>query len=66
MDGKTGILVEEQNVNDYIAAIKNMHLKREQIRATVISTFDWSRIYDQYYEILAPFKNNFTQIADNA
>jgi phosphatidylinositol alpha-1,6-mannosyltransferase len=56
LDGKTGILVEEQNVNDYLAAIKNMHLEREQIRAVVISTFNWSRIYDQYHEILAPSK----------
>ncbi len=53
LDGKTGMLVEEQNVNDYVNAIKNVDLKKEQIRATVKATFNWSRIYDQYFEILA-------------
>jgi glycosyltransferase involved in cell wall biosynthesis len=54
LTGKTGILVEERSVNDYVKAIKNIDLKKEQIRAIVIATFDWSHIYDQYYEILAP------------
>ena len=53
LDGKTGMLVEEQNVNDYVNAIKNIDLKKEQIRATVKATFNWSCIYDQYFEILA-------------
>lgn len=52
LDGKTGILVEEQNVSDFLEAIKNMRLEREPVRLIVISTFDWSQIYQQYYDIL--------------
>jgi phosphatidylinositol alpha-1,6-mannosyltransferase len=52
LDGKSGIIVEEQNVNDYVAAIKNMDLEKEQIRATVRATFDWSHIYEQNYQVL--------------
>ena len=66
LHGKSGILVEEQNVNDYKAAIENMHLDREQIRAVVISTFSWATIYDQYHEILAPTANVSALSADNA
>ena len=53
LDGETGMLVEERNVNDYLEAINTIQLEKEQIRATVISTFDWSRIYDQYHQIFA-------------
>ena len=52
LDGKTGILVEEQNVDDFVNAIHSLNLEKEQIRATVMATFDWSRIYEQYYETL--------------
>ncbi len=58
LDGKSGILVEEQNVNEYRLAIKNMHLDREQIRAAVVSTFNWASIYEQYYNVLAPINDH--------
>ena len=66
LEGKTGILVEEQNVNDYVNAIKNIDLEKEQIRATVMATFDWSHIYDQYYEILAPSADDSAPGMDKA
>ena len=53
LDGKTGMLVEEQNVADFVNAIHNLNLEKAQIRATVMTTFDWSRVYDQYFEIIA-------------
>ncbi|MGD9173976.1 MAG: glycosyltransferase family 4 protein [Desulfobacterales bacterium] len=57
LDGQSGILVEERNANAYMTAIQNMQLDREQIRTTVISTFNWATIYDQYYETLVPDTN---------
>ena len=58
LDGKSGILVEEQNINAFKVAIENMHLDRQQIRASVISTFNWSTIYEEYYKVLAPINDD--------
>jgi glycosyltransferase involved in cell wall biosynthesis len=58
IDGKTGILVEEQNVEAFLDAINNIGLDRDTIRATVISTFDWSRIYRQYHAVLIQSQTN--------
>lgn len=54
LDGKSGILVEERNANAYLTAIQNMPLDREQIRTTVLSTFNWAAIYDQYHKTMVP------------
>lgn len=58
LDGKSGLLVEERNANAYLTAIQNMKLDRERIRTSVISTFNWATIYDQYYETLVPDTNS--------
>jgi glycosyltransferase involved in cell wall biosynthesis len=62
IDGKTGILVEEQNVNDFLHAIENTRLERDKIRATVISTFDWSQIYKQFCTILIQSETNTSSL----
>lgn len=57
LDGKSGILVEERNASAYLTAIQNLKIDREQIRTTVIATFNWAAIYDQYYKTMVPHAN---------
>ena len=48
MDGKTGYLVAEGDVGGFVSRITDMNLKKDQIRKTVNSTFDWAKIYKDY------------------
>lgn len=48
IDGKTGYLVEEGNVEGFVGRITDMNLKKNQIRKIVNSTFDWAKIYKDY------------------
>ena len=48
IDGETGYLVEEGDVEGFAGRITDMNLKKDQIRKTVNSTFDWARIYKDY------------------
>ncbi|MBT3369029.1 MAG: glycosyltransferase family 4 protein, partial [Nitrospina sp.] len=48
IDGKTGYLVEEGNVEGFVGKITDMNLKKDQIRKIVNSTFDWAKIYKDY------------------
>lgn len=41
IDGKTGYLVEEGDVDGFVGRITDMNLKKDQIREIVNSTFDW-------------------------
>lgn len=52
LDGKTGVLVAEKDAAGFLSAIKNIDLKRAEIRSVVNSTFSWSRIYQRYREVL--------------
>ena len=52
IDGQTGFLVEECDVNGYIDKIRSMNLRREDIRSVVNSSFDWTKIYQQYHRVL--------------
>jgi phosphatidylinositol alpha-1,6-mannosyltransferase len=52
LDGKTGILVAEKDVAGFLSAIKNIDLKKAEIRSVVNSAFSWSRIYQRYREVL--------------
>jgi len=52
LDGKTGYLVEEGDVDGFLTKIRKMNLKKENIRSIVISTFDWTQIYKQYRDVL--------------
>jgi glycosyltransferase involved in cell wall biosynthesis len=48
IEGKTGFLVKEKDVGEFIDRITNMKLNREDIRAFVISKFDWREIHRLY------------------
>jgi phosphatidylinositol alpha-1,6-mannosyltransferase len=48
IDGKTGFLVEEGDVEGFSSRITDMNLKNDQIREIVNSTFDWAKIYKDY------------------
>jgi glycosyltransferase involved in cell wall biosynthesis len=52
IDGKTGYLVEERDVDGFVGRITGMDLDKEQIREIVNSTFDWTKIYKGYRTFL--------------
>ena len=54
IDGKTGYLVGEGDVEGFVSRITDMNLKKDQIRKIVNSTFDWARIYKDYRTFLFP------------
>ena len=53
LDGVTGYLVGEGDAEGLIQKIKQMDLKRENVRSEVISGFDWKRVYKSYRNALA-------------
>jgi len=44
--------VDERDADGFIAKIEEMNLDREEARTVVNRTFDWTRIYKRYREIL--------------
>jgi len=48
IDGKTGYLVEEGDVEGFVGKITDMNLEKDQIKKIVNSTFDWAKIYKDY------------------
>ena len=52
INGKTGYLVEEGDVDGFVGRITDMNLDKAQIREIVNSTFDWAQIYKRYRNIL--------------
>ena len=50
IDGKTGWLVEERDVDGFLEKIERVDLEKSQIREIVNSTFDWSKIYERYHD----------------
>lgn len=52
LDGKTGYLVKERDVDGFLTKINTMNLKKENVRSIVNSTFDWAQIYKRYRNIL--------------
>lgn len=48
INGKTGYLVEEGDVDGFVGRITDMNLDKDQIRKIVNSTFDWAKIYKRY------------------
>jgi glycosyltransferase involved in cell wall biosynthesis len=50
IDGKTGWLVGEGDVNGFLEKITGMRLGRDEIRKVVNSTFDWKKIYNRYHD----------------
>ena len=56
IDGKTGWLVGEGDVNGFLEKITGMRLERDEIRKVVNSTFDWKRIYNRYHDFFVEIK----------
>jgi glycosyltransferase involved in cell wall biosynthesis len=54
INGKTGYLVGEGDVEGFVSRIRDMNLKKDQIREIVNSTFDWAKIYKDYRTFLFP------------
>ncbi len=52
MDGETGYLVGEKDIEGYIHRIETMDLSRESVRSIVIKTFNWQKIYERYRDVL--------------
>lgn len=55
IDGTTGILVEEKDVNGYIEAITHPNFNRDQIEPELRAKYDWgiiSQKYQQEFELL--------------
>jgi phosphatidylinositol alpha-1,6-mannosyltransferase len=52
IEGKTGYLVEEGDIEGFLVKIKNMGLKKENVRSIVNSTFDWKQIYKRYRNVM--------------
>ena len=48
IDGKTGYLVAEGDVEGFAGRITDMDLDKDQIKEIVNSTFDWGKIYQVY------------------
>ncbi len=54
INGKTGYLVGEGDVDGFLEKIEGMNLDKDQIREIINSTFDWAKIYQDYRTFLFP------------
>lgn len=52
IDGETGYLVDEGDVEGFLERIKEMDLDKDNIRSIVNNTFDWAHVYEQYRTVL--------------
>ena len=52
INGKTGYLVGEGDVEGFVSRITDMSLEKDQIREIVNSTFDCAKIYKDYQTFL--------------
>jgi phosphatidylinositol alpha-1,6-mannosyltransferase len=52
LDGMTGYLVEERDVEGFLKKIEEMDLIKENVRSIVNSRFDWKQIYRQYRSVM--------------
>ena len=57
INGKTGHLVEEGDVDGFVGRITDMNLDKDQIREIVNSTFDWAKIYKRYHDIFVKLRS---------
>jgi len=56
INGKTGYLVKERDVEGFVGRITDMNLDKDQIREIVNSTFDWAKIYKRYHDIFVKLR----------
>ena len=55
-DNETGFLVSEQNITEFIDAIKNLnHFNKIQINDYILKYFSWGTIYNSYMKVINEF-----------
>jgi phosphatidylinositol alpha-1,6-mannosyltransferase len=54
IDGVTGHLVAERDVDGFVSCIRSLNLNRARIRAVVEDTYSWRKIGQAYAQVLAP------------
>ena len=52
IDGKTGYLVEEGDVDGFLKRIRSMNLSKADIRTLVNAKFNWKSIYHNYRKVI--------------
>jgi glycosyltransferase involved in cell wall biosynthesis len=52
IDGKTGYLIQEGQVQGFLERIQNMSLEKKDVRFAANETFAWSKIYGEYRTFL--------------
>jgi phosphatidylinositol alpha-1,6-mannosyltransferase len=57
INGNTGYLVEEGDVDGFVGRITDMNLDKDQIREIVNSTFDWAKIYKRYHDVFVKLRS---------
>jgi glycosyltransferase involved in cell wall biosynthesis len=52
IDGKTGYLVREGDVEGFLRGIRDMNLKKADVRREVASRYNWKTISGEYFRVL--------------
>jgi glycosyltransferase involved in cell wall biosynthesis len=55
LDGRTGYLVGEKGVEEFVEKILFMDLKTEEIKELVKNNFSWSHIYERYESVFKKY-----------
>jgi glycosyltransferase involved in cell wall biosynthesis len=63
IDGVTGRLVAERDVDGFVASIRSLNLDRRRIRQVVAETYSWEKIGRAYAELLSAGEAVITQKA---
>jgi phosphatidylinositol alpha-1,6-mannosyltransferase len=58
IDGKTGHLIEERDIQGFVDAIISTKVDRPSLKNTVIKNFNWGDITKRYYEEFEKMKAN--------
>ena len=58
INGKTGYLVGEGDVDGFVGRITDMNLDKDQIRELINSTFDWAKIYKKYNDVFLKLRSD--------
>ena len=57
IDGKTGFLVDEGDIDGFLGRIRSMNLNKEDIRSYVNAKFNWATIYRRYQKEILECSN---------
>jgi len=58
LDGRTGCLVAEEDVNGFLDAISTMNLKKSEVSSIVCNIFAWPNIIKRYRNLLEDIDGN--------